>query len=277
MIQNDGDTGIDTAKVRKEWEMQRNRHPMFGEGTPAADISRLWDESAARYSANRYRLIVSDITDYLVSKRYLSGSVLDIGCGPGAFAIPFSDTAEKVYALDASRPMLDRLMKDCEKECVNNVVPVYADCREIPAELNCDLAFTSLCPPMNCPEALLEMERHGKVCAYASSVNTEGNIETEIWNALGKDYSYCGYNTSYPFAYLKSIGRDPELIVFSQDNVSVEPEGAAVKRYKAVISQYRPLTSGIEDVIADVVSGHSENGKVICASTMKIGLLIWSR
>ena len=259
-----------------EWERERGRHPIVGEGRLESNVSRMWDENAPKYSSDRYRLIVSEITDCLVSKGYVSGTVLDIGCGPGTFSVPFSDTATTVYALDASRPMLDRMMTVCERECVSNVVPVYADCRHIPSEMRCDLAFSSLCPPMNSPESIIEMEKHGNVCAYVSSINSEISIEIEIWNALGKDYSYSGYNTFYPYRYLRSLGRDAEIHVFSQDNMTAESEESAVRRYVSLIAGYRPVTKEVEGTIRAIVSDHSENGITACASTMRMGLLIWS-
>ena len=264
-----------TEDIIAEWERDRNRHPTVGEKRTDSDISRMWDDSAKNYNSNRYSEIVDAIVAKLRSEGLLSGSVLDIGCGPGTFAFPFSETAENVIAFDASIPMLNRLKERCESEHIENISAVAGDCRCIPEDIHCDLAFTSLCPPMNFPESILEMEKHGDVCAYVSSANIGTSIETEIWSALGKDYSYSGYNTEYPYRFLRSVGRDPELTFLTQRNTTDEPEEDVLERHMSLISKYRPMTDEIGEKIRRIVSEHSENGRIVNTFEMRMGLLIW--
>ena len=264
-----------TEDIIAEWGHDRNRHPTVGENRTDSDISRMWDDSAKNYSSDRYSDIVDAIVTKLRSDGLLSGSVLDIGCGPGTFAFPFSETAGKVIAYDASIPMLDRLKERCRSERIANISTVVGDCRSIPQNIHCDLAFSSLCPPMNYPESILEMERHGDVCAYVSSANIGTSIETEIWSALGKDYSYSGYNTEYPYRFLRSVGRDPDLTFYTQKNTTEESEESVLKRHVSLISKYRPVTADIEKTIRKIVSGHSENGTITNTFEMRMGLLIW--
>ena len=266
---------MNTEDIVSEWEHNRNRHPLIGEKKSDSDISRMWDDSAKNYDSVRYSNIIREIIAKLDSEHLLSGSILDIGCGPGTFAIPFSRTARSVIAYDASVPMLERLKERCDSEHITNVTTVIGDCRHIPRNFRCDLTFSSLCPPMNCPESILRMEEHGDVCAYISSANIGTSIETEIWSALGEDYSYSGYNTEYPSRFLESIGRRTELTFFTQMNKMDESEEDVLKRHLSLISKYRPMTDEIDDIIRKIVSNHSENGRVRTSMEMRMGLLIW--
>ena len=257
------------------WERDRFRHPLLGEHVPEADIERLWDDSAAHYDCARYASIVSNVIAKLHSEGLLSGTVLDIGCGPGTFAIPFSRRANKIIALDSSRPMLERLKETCASEGITNINPVEADCKSIPEDIRCDLAFSSLCPPMNNPQSILSMEKHGKVCAYLSSANTGTSIEIEIWSELGEDYSYMGYHTEYPRHFLQSQRRKPELIFYSQEYRIDEDETAVTSRHLASMARFRPITDEIRNAVMSVVSRHSENGRVRINGKTIMGLLIW--
>ena len=47
-------------------------------------------------------------------------TILDFGCGPGRFMIPFSKYANEVVGIDVSQKMLDEAAKNCLKYNVNN-------------------------------------------------------------------------------------------------------------------------------------------------------------
>lgn len=266
---------MNTDEIITEWERNRNRHPLNGEKKTESFISNMWDESASNYDFHRYSTIVDDIVSMLRTKGLLFGTVLDIGCGPGTFAIPFSESAETVIALDASRPMISRLEGTCDSKNIPNIRTIVCDCNHIPDDVHCNLVFTSLCPAMNNPSSILSMERYGDVCAYVSSANTGSSIETEIWAALGEDYSYSGYYTGYPDEYLRSLGRETELFFFTQENVVDEPVEKTIERYTSLMSRYRPLTDEMMDIIKEVVSRYSDGDRVNYSNDSIMGLLIW--
>lgn len=202
-------------------------------------------------------------------------TVMDIGCGPGTYVIPFSRTAKKVIAVDRCLAMLERLSRECTEASAVNVEQVVADCRELPPGLSCDLAFTSLCPPMNYPEALLEMEMHSVTNAYVSSAAKGGSLETEIWKELGKDYSYEGYNTDFGYRYLKAVGRTPWITYFEQKNETEDTYENVVSGLIRQFSKFRGMTEDLVSVIRDVVGRHEEDGIVVQKRNSRMGLLIW--
>ena len=52
-------------------------------------------------------------------------TVLDIGCGPGTFAIPLAQQCQAVYALDYSQGMLDMVQQYKEKHQLNNITLLH--------------------------------------------------------------------------------------------------------------------------------------------------------
>lgn len=73
--------------------------------------------------------------------------VLDFGCGPGFYAVPFAKVAKKVVAVDLQEKMLEKAERYAEKNgVVDRVELVRTDGKEIPSNLqrsSCDFAFLS--------------------------------------------------------------------------------------------------------------------------------------
>ncbi|MBR2254998.1 MAG: hypothetical protein IJ856_04170, partial [Candidatus Methanomethylophilaceae archaeon] len=149
-------------------------------------------------------------------------------------------------------------------------------CRDLPRDLSGDLAFSSLCPPMNCPQGIDSMGGIGKKCAYVSSANRENGIEGEVWKALGMDYSYSGYHTDYPYRYLKSKGFDAKVFYFEQKGTVDEPSDACADRMVRVVSMYRKVDGDAEAIIRDTVDGLATDGRIRLDNTVRMGLLLWN-
>ncbi len=267
-----------TDDIRKKWEQERSKHPSVGEGKCAEELQRMWDDSADIYDDSAYSYIANDMVHKLVGRGVLNknSTVLDIGCGTGSFAFNISPFVSRVIGTDGSEKMIDRMMFSAEEKGVKNIEPLLADCFHIPSETVCDVAFTSLCPPMNDPDALLLMEKHSsEYCVYISSANIGHGIEIEIWEALGCDYSYAGYDISYPYEFLTSIGRDVEISYFTQRNASSVPEKKCVEMYTRFLSNYRTLTDKEKDIVKNIVRKHSVDGFVDMSRDMRMGMLIW--
>lgn len=266
----------ETEKICLEWKTEREKHPFFGEKKTPEQIAAMWESSADNYSFERYSHIRDCVVDRLVSEGIIQGkTVADIGCGPGTYALPFSRYAGKVLAIDGSPKMLKRLEDSARSESLTNIDYILSDCRSIDPGIRCDVAFSSLCPPMNYPEALLEMECMSQVNAYVSSATIGGSIECEIWNRLGKDYSYAGYNTDFAYRFLRSLGREAEVTYFEQEHFVRETYENTVQSYMRLFGRYRPIDEELEGIICDVVFRHREGDDVIQNRSSRMGLLIW--
>ncbi len=98
---------LTTTDWNAEWvELQRARR--------AADSAEHWDERSKTYKQ------ADSPTPYVEAFLEYAGvrpgeSVLDMGCGTGALAIPLGSMGHRVIAADFSRGMLDRVQEDCER------------------------------------------------------------------------------------------------------------------------------------------------------------------
>ena len=264
------------SDVTEEWMREWARHPLNGEKVSKERTKGIWDSEAGTYSASGYSEILPKVIDEMDSLGLLGGTLIDIGCGIGAYAIPFSRKCSKVIAVDSSEGMLDVLRRKCGEDSVSNINIAECDCAGIPDNMACDTAFSSLCPAMNNPDSILDMERLGKRRVYISSSDDgEDSIEVEIWRELGCDYSYRGYMTDYPFRFLESLGREPSIRYFTQKHASSIPAEKAIERYRRVIGRYRDLTERELSAIEEVISRHTVNGSVSFARVMRVGMIVW--
>ncbi|MDR3206567.1 MAG: class I SAM-dependent methyltransferase [Candidatus Methanoplasma sp.] len=263
----------------KEWMHMREKHPFFGEGLSREKIADIWDRSAETYTDGRMGGIPDMIVKHMADRRILRKdiSIMDIGCGPGTYGLRFSPLSESVICLDRSQSMLNRLMERCGECGMDNVSCVAADWEDYSSDARCGVAFSSLCPPLNCPENLLKMEDHAvEWCVYASSMTDDrGSVHMDIWKEFGRDYTFNGYNTEYPYRYLSFAGRDPELTVFEVHEPFEQPAEETVSFETKKFSAYEFTGAEAESVIRKVVERHSKDGMVRFEGIKRIGLLKW--
>jgi len=262
----------------KEWEAERVKHPFFAENMSKDSIFKCWESVSETYSAERYSIIREEILADLSKRGILNSdyTMIDIGSGPGTFAIPMSRHVREVTCVDSSQGMIRRLESECLANKIDNVKAILEDWERYETDSRFDLAFTSLCPPMNTPESIMKMETCAREhCIYVSSMNDNSEIISRIWKALGKNYSYAGYNTRYPYDFLKIIGRSPKLRELSQDQVVDIPLDEAIDNEVKRMLPFVETTEEVRKTIAEIMTDYAEGPRFMIRSKMKVGLLTW--
>ena len=96
-----------------------------------------------------------------------------------------------------------------------------------------------------------------------------------IWRSLGRDYTYNGYNTNYPFQYLKELGREPEMESFViEEPYDISSEEVEEKEIRS-FSFFMEVDDRVRSVIHDTVKEYSDAGTVHYDGIKRLGLLIW--
>jgi Methylase involved in ubiquinone/menaquinone biosynthesis len=262
----------------REWETERVKHPFYAEKMSKDSIFKCWESVSEKYSAERYSIIREEIIADLSKRGILDPNytMIDIGSGPGTFAIPMSRHVREIICLDSSQGMIRRLESECSAANVNNIKTVLEDWECYKTGGRFDLAFTSLCPPMNTPESIMKMEACAKEhCIYVSSMNDNSEMISRIWKAVGKNYSYAGYNTKYPYDFLKIMGRSPKLRELSQDQAVDIPLDEAVENEVKRLLPFVETTEGVRKTVAEVMADYADGPQFRIKSKMKVGLLTW--
>ncbi len=139
------------------------------ERQPGAMSRLFWEDKAAGYTLpfeTRTFSRTSRILDYIADNGILitGARLLDVGCGTGAFALPFAQRGASVTALDISANMLERLAAEAERLHVGPVRPIRIswkaiDTRETGLEEAFDIVVSAFSAAVNTEEDLLAMER----------------------------------------------------------------------------------------------------------------------
>lgn len=255
------------------WESERLRHPFCGERIDPGRYAKVWDDAAERYSDAGVSTLKEQILGKLSEIVSPDTDVLDIGCGPGTYSIPLSKSCRSVVCLDGSGKMLDRIIQ----ARVPNITCIEADWNTYSTDSRFDLVFSSLCPALNNPANLIKMESVSRgCCAYVSSMNDDsGSLHMRIWHSLGKDYTYNGYNTNYPFHYLKGLGREPKMETFVTEEPYDLPSDEVEEKEIRSFSFFMDVDDRVRSVIHDIVEEYSDAGFVHYDGIKRLGLLIW--
>ena len=266
------------SELCRIWKNDRDRHPFVGEKLSSDEMKSCWESASNTYTDRWYKGMKDDIIAHLEKIGILgkNKSMIDIGSGPGIYAIPMCQYMKYITCLDASPGMLSRLRDECAKQSIDNIMTKEADWDEYVSERKYDVAFSSLCPPVNTPESILKMESCAiDDCVYISSANVNTGIHIMIWNELGRDYSYHGYHTKYPCKFLKECGRKPELKMFSE-HISYETTVEdAIANESRLIGKYRKVDDKISTIVREIVESHSSDGIIKTDEELRLGLLTW--
>lgn len=259
----------------EKWRIEREKHPFFGEAIGKARYDKVWDDAAERYDDAGVGRLKDEIIARLFDSVIKDGDdVLDVGSGPGTYGLEFAARCRSVTCMDGSQNMLGRIIG----KGIPNVTCIRSDWETFDTEERFDVVFSSLCPALNDPEGILKMESFSRgYCAYVSSMNDDtGSLRRDIWKAFGKDYTMNGYDTRYPYTFLKENGREPVLEVFEDISpYDIEYEEAVRKETEA-FSFYFDVDEKKRSIIEETVRRHTVDGKVHFEGKKRLGLLYWN-
>jgi len=143
-------------------------------------------------------------------------SVLDIGCGTGAIAIPTAMKVKSVTAIDISTHMLKILKNDIEKNHIVNLKPKHLNWDNIRVGIDIHphdvvIMSRSIGRMINLRESLIKVDQAASRYVYISAWSgKERQINRGIMEALGKEYHDIP-DYLYVFNILAQMGINPSV------------------------------------------------------------------
>ncbi len=262
---NIGKTNPD-AFSRLFWETKASEHPLPFEEKTFSRTSR--------------------IINFVGEKRILfeGAKVLDIGCGTGAFALPFAQRGASVTALDISDNMLKRLAEEAQRLHLGLVRPIrYSwkeiDIREAGLEGGFDIVLSAFSTAADTEEELAEMEKCStQWCLYIASGKIRRTTLCE------KILSACGAPRN-PKPDIRNIKRKLKKMgrtfLFHSFSDTIMEERSLKQITEQVVNRLeatgkRPDPDAIFAIVSSLSAAYSKDSKVIeCQGSVEIGLLLW--
>jgi len=270
-----------------EWDRVLIQYPLATTSMKPAQQVERWDLAAKTYGVqlgmNNER--VWDVMEMIKSMHLLNRNslVLDIGCGTGAYAIPFSSVAGFVDALDFSPEMLSILAQQIESSGIDNIrlfeerFDVFAE-RATREKKQYDLVFTSLNPGLYNGESIMAMTALCRgYCIYIAAkritTQSEKDLDPVILNV---DCTILkGSNVIYPFNMLYTMGYDPQMLYTSYYSERTETKEVAVDRLVQNYKEKCVRTAGLEDTVTRYVEEHLTQNLFVEKTSGVLGVLIW--
>lgn len=200
---------LTTTDWNREWvELQKARR--------AADDATHWDERSKTYkqadSPSAY------VDAFLRFAEVRPGeSVLDMGCGTGALAIPLGLEGHDVVAADFSEGMLDRVREDCARLSLQDVRCVLMSWSDdwaahgvAPGSVDVALASRSIATA-DLRDSLARLSRTARRrCCITLPTGSSPRTDERVLSAIGLQ-GRLGRDYLYAFLILTQMGYAPEV------------------------------------------------------------------
>jgi len=243
-----------------------------------------WEKMADRYPGPFEEKTLSE-TQRLISMvkgkgiTFKNGSILDIGCGTGIYALPLAREAARITGIDSSEAMVARMERDIEQFNLPNVQTMVmswkdVDIRETGFEKAFDVVWASMTPAVQSENDFAKMEQCSKNwCVYIG------------WGRKRKDplmeaaFASHGLTfgpppgVSHAFNLLSNAGKKPSLdYVETRWNWSGTFEEAVDDVAGYIMMQPASVD---RDKLRKIIAPYEQHGTVYHKTEVEEGLLTW--
>ncbi len=270
-------------------EHTRAEHPHKHDpaGKPAMER---WDNMArdfAQRTSGEKAAARRDLTlKQLVDKGILTPEtrILDIGAGPGSWALPLAGICAHVTALEPSGGMIEIMSQRIEKEKADNITIVQktwqeTDLSEQGWEKAFDLVFASMTPGIDGPEAIRKLMAASCHHCYMSAFSGPGMNQqfAPLWEKFfDRPMPQRHMDIIYPFNLVYAMGYRPD-ITFSWWNKEINwDRDHTIRHITRFFQPHMEITREAEKIIADYVDTRCIDGEYVPAAPVCRGAMTWS-
>lgn len=247
-----------------------------------------WDNRAGQFAkkpAERDEGRLTGVLD-LISQTGLDidgATVLDIGAGTGALAIPLAKMGARVTAVDFSSEMLRHLTKRAAEEKAGIERTVHVSWDEVdPGAMgfrnNFDLVIASMTPAVQTPETFgIMLEAARGVCYYSGWIDRRWDpAYHELYRMLfDEEFRQASHGFLYPFMYLYMNGFCPIVRIRRDVWKGDETVEEMVDTVAGFFSATKEIDESMKERMREYFSTRATNGKYSSQTTATTGTMVW--
>jgi ubiquinone/menaquinone biosynthesis C-methylase UbiE len=210
-------------------------------------------------------------------------TVLDIGAGTGALAIPLAKRGAKVTAVDFSAEMLKHLVKRADEEKAEIERTVLVSWDEVGLDAmgfrkNFDLVIASMTPAVQTPEAFsLMLEAAKGVCYYSGWIDRQWDpAYHELYRMLfNEEFRQMSHGFPYPFMYLYMNGYRPIVRIRQDVWNGDETVEEMVETVAGFFSATKEIDESMKARMREYFQARATGGKYSSQTTATTGTMVW--
>jgi len=265
-----------------EWESAHQRSPLKITAQNEARWRNFWNLDASYYlkEVKWESVIYERAVDRLMKEGWIGSNdtVIDIGSGPGTFALPLAPYVRSVTALDEARGMLDQLNMECAKRKICNIMTIDANWDTFEKTPKYDLVMSALSPAVRTKEDLFEMEKISKerCCLISPCPSNWMTARNDLWTSLvGEFVPSDPYSVKYPLNILMENRRDLELFRVAAETETMFPSDEVVEHYTNYFSIFTQMTAEKIGIVKQYVESRSDDGVMRLKRFKCLNILCW--
>lgn len=274
----------------KLWQDARNNFPMARRRCRTEEeLVNYWNKRArwfvSRTSGKRGQQRQNEVLSMLEQEGALEAGfkVLDIGAGPGNFALPLARIVEHVTALEPSREMMKILKDRVKTNQVDNITFIQRTWQDVQVEGEglagqYNLVFASMSPGVRELATLQKMIAASRKFCYYSGFSGQrwGRSHRDLWQRLfNEDMGDNPNDIMYPFGLLYSMGYRPSLRFITTKEIREQPVEDAVENLLQFFWSYTDIVPRVRQEVRNYVAEHSQDGLYREETEVCHGMMLW--
>lgn len=247
-----------------------------------------WNKFAPSYencTSDKGKERIEKVIDILAKDQMITpeARVIDIGCGPGTYALPLVNRVKSITALDGAEDMCRILEQKVQGAGIKNIKVLHRmwedmDIKKEGLEKQFELAFASITPAICDYDTLNKLNQVSrKYCCHISwAGGSLGKARQDLWELLfqEKDAGH-GYNIIFPFNILFNSGFFPSMRYIDSQWIQENPVEEAVERLCDSFWLYTEITPGVKDIITRYVGEKAVGGIFRQEFKARLGIITW--
>jgi SAM-dependent methyltransferase len=273
------------------WHSFIDASPLRKRRNPDGGCIKRWNKMAAAFSertsdeqtAAKRLEIIQWLKDLGALKP--GARVLDIGAGPGNWALLLARTAAHVTALEPAVAMVEILQTKIETEGISNITVDRRTWQEVELAENqweaaFDLVFASMTPGIDGPANLRKMIAASRSYCYLSAFSGSGWQQWygDLWQAVFNESLQGRPNDIiHPFNLVYAMGHRPSLRFNSWRRETDLTRDKAIEECCTQLEPYTDLTDEIKAKVAAFVDERCQNGTFTLRRNGCQGMMVWHK
>ncbi|HQD52102.1 MAG TPA: class I SAM-dependent methyltransferase [Bacillota bacterium] len=211
--------------------------------------------------------------------------VLDVGCGPGTYALPFAKEVKSVTALDGAIEMCRILEQKVEELGLDNIQVIHRLWEELDIEREglaekFDLVFASMTPAVSDFETLDKLNQASSkyCCLITRAGGNFGHERKELWKLLfNEEDTGSGHesNIIFPFNLLFCAGYYPTIRYLDFESVREQSLEEAIDSLCRSFWLYTEITPEVSSTITRYVQENAVGNVYRQESKSRLGVMVW--